>query len=485
MADAADRAKTAGAEFAPAPPAGRPGPGAVHGITTAPDAPQGPAYKPLSLAAVTGFVLALFYSAFIVVGSLFTFVTGDHFLLAPWTILLPVVVIGVCLFGRWAVAGSLGSLGGLKLANWGVGLTVVCGLAYWSYYAATLLALRQQAISFVESQYIPTLKAGKVEEAFLLTFTPPRPKMPADELRAFIEQNINMQVSIRAAGRYTVFTQTDYVRLMQMGGDATKMELVKAGAPTMEKGGMEEQLTYHVSTPIKAFDVVITARATEAATGREWQIMETKTGTLLNTTSWNDEGTKLFQKNEPAAREFANNWISKVAANLNTEGAFFDTLPSALRAKLAPKIKGKSEAQLIKDGETDPDLRNYVAGLKAFRAGSVIHADPKQFWAPENAREDFLKEVKKKFQTGYATNAWIQLGRGIPLWEEKDKKIRFYYDTYITLLPQYVATGQLVLEADADQVTADAAAKPDAWHLVRMDMIRSHAAPRPEPQNPR
>lgn len=486
MADAPDRPRTGGGDFAPVLPATRPGPNAVHGITTAPDAPAGPVYRPLSVAAIVGFVLAVLYSAFIVLGALFTFITGDHFLLSTWTVVLPVVVVVVCLFGRSAVQSSEGALGGLKLANWGVGLTVVCGLGYWSYYAATILALRQQAVAFVEAKFIPALTKGKVEEAFMLTFTPPRPEVAPAELRKFIEEHINMHVNRKAPGRFTMFSQTDYVRFMEMAKDATKVTLLSAGVPTVERGGMEVPLTYRVDTPVKSFDLQVVARASESPKGREWQVMENKTGTIINSISWNAEGNRLFQKNEPAAREFANSFAAKLAAQLDTEGAFLDTLPPGQRAKLKPKLKGQSEAQLIKAGENDPEIRDYLAGLKKFRAGGVIRADPNVFWVKDVPNKDIRKEiidqVKKKFLTAFATNGWITLAGAVPVWQEKDKKLQFAYDAYIILLPEYIAGARLVVEADAEKITADAAARPEDWRVVEIEMIRCHAAPRPEAQ---
>jgi hypothetical protein len=476
MADAVDRPRTGAGEFTPALPAGQIGPDAIR------DAAAGPAYRPLSLTAVVGFALAVLYGVFVVLGSLFTFMTGDHFLLPSWTLLLPVSVILISLLGRAAINASEGALGGAKLANWGIGLTVVCALGYWSYYAATMLALRQQSVAFADAQFIPALRQGNIEKAFLLTFTPPRPEMPAADLRKFIEQNINMPPSLKSPGRFTIFSQTDYVHMMQMGLEATKVDLVSVGVPTQERGGMEVALRYRVQTPAKSFDLQVVTRALESASGREWQVMENKTGTVMNSTAWNPDGSVLFQKNEPAAREFANGWLAKIASKLDTEGAYLGTLPPDLRARLAPKLKGKGDAQLAREAANDPELRDYLAGLNAFRTGGVVRADPNLFWAPDNARDKVVEAVKKKFLTAYATNGWATLALAPPLWEVKDKKVRFYYDLYIVLLPEYMAGARLVLEANADPLTADVAADPDAWRVVSIDMLRSHAAPKPETQ---
>src|SRR5436309_2834297 len=141
MPDATDRPVNANPEAAE--PILRLGP-------TAPPAPE-ETYRPLSMLAVAGFGLAVLYAVIVVGGGLISFFIRAPWLLSFWAVLLPLIAFAVSWVALQRIRDSEGTLGGESLAKTGVGLSVVFGLTYASYYTATRFAKIQQATSFVEN----------------------------------------------------------------------------------------------------------------------------------------------------------------------------------------------------------------------------------------------------------------------------------------------------------------------------------------------
>ncbi len=485
MPDGTDRPGAGAGEITPAPPpqAGpRPDRGAPHGVTAAPPPASAEAYRPLSLAAVAGFGASVLYCLFILVVAVGTYASSELFVLPFWTVLWPAAAVLVCWLARRAIRDSEGTLSGERLAAWGLGLGVVVGLGYWSYFAATFLALRQQAASFVEAKFIPALVKGSPEEAYVLTYLPPRPAA-GPGLRALIEEKLNPLPNIKDLGPFTKFTESEYVRLMVAARDQTRVRLKQAGTPGQEKGTVRVPLTYRVDTPLKSFDLYVVAAAapgTKESPGRQWLVLRDLSGVLRDSAEWHEDGARLFEANEPNAREFLNSWVGKVAASFDLDSAYLDTLPPARRAALEPKVKGKKDEELKKAGEKDPALRDYLAGLNEFRAGGIVRADKDSFWAAESHRKDIVDSVKKRFLASYTARGWLAVSGAVPTWAEDDKTIRFYYDANLFLLPTYVVGGRLVVEADAAVLTDPAARGRDAWRVVALQLVRGQAAPKAE-----
>jgi hypothetical protein len=478
MSDAADRPTTGAAEAAPAP-RGREAISTV--LPPAPPPVSAEPYRPLSLMAIAGFALALAYSLYIGGYALFTFFSGDLLFNASWTALLPLTVVIVCAIGRRAVLNSEGTLGGLRLANWGLGLTVVFALAYWSYHAATFLALRQQAAAFAEKHFLAALAKGKVEEAFLTTWTPPRPVVRPSDLREFVESNLNARPSAKKAGRFTEFDSLEYVRLLRMGGDQTRLTLKTTGTPSADKAKMRVPLLYHVDTPVKSFDLLVTLYASEVHTkdvsGRQWQVYDGGTYMVPTSAEWNPEGIRLFAKAEPEARRVARVWVKKLTEENDNEGAYLETLLPARRAALQPKVKGRSDAELQKAAETDADVREYVNGLNEFRGGSIVRAEPGTFWAATPVRDQVIASVKKRFRPDGRAEQWMTVANPIPAWLEDGKTVRFDYDVDLKF-PTCTGTARITVEADAD-VVAKTATDLEDWRVVRMDLLRGAASAPP------
>jgi hypothetical protein len=150
------------------------------------------------------------------------------------------------------------------------------------------------------------------------------------------------------------------------------------------------------------------------------------------------------------------------------------TLAPATRKSIQKKIQGKNEAEVIKAADKDPELKEFINGLNAFRVGGIVRTDKETFWVSDALREPIVKEVKKKFLSAYATSNWMVLAGAVPIWQEDGNKLRFIYDVNLTLLPNFVGNGRLIVETDAEP---SARGKPDEWRIVALDLIRGGEAP--------
>jgi hypothetical protein len=480
MAEAADRSRTAGSSETNSEPSAGPRHDSATGIVASLPATTPDVYRPLSLAAVIGFGLAILFSAYIAIFGLFTYFSGDFLIFPFWTILIPLGVATLCLVAKRTIATSEGTLTGDRLATWGLGLTVVFGLSYWSYFAATSLALRRQAATFVESKFLPALAKGNVDEAFVYTYKGQRPAINA-QLHMFVERFMNVPISVKAMPPFTTFLNTEYVRLLALSGDKYQATLTATGTPVPEKGGeMQIPLVYHVETPLKSFDMQLVALASDVRSkefsGRLWRVEKDKTWVVPQSGVWTAEGKRLFDKVEPNARQCLSSWVTKIANSTDVESAYQDTLPPAKRAAIIAKLKGKKEDELKKLKETDPELRDYFAGLQAYSEGSLVHMDKNVFWAPDAERDEFIGLIKKSFSSSPPSAHWMLVTRSLPGFEDDGKKVRFIYDVNLMLLPAFMGSGRVTVEADED-VFNNPAANYESWRVVGLELLQAHAAP--------
>jgi hypothetical protein len=492
MADSADNPHITGSESTPAQPAAPaaspPVRDSLRGFVTSPPV-SSEVYQPLSMTVIVGFGMAVLYVLFVAGFSAFTVLAGDHLYLPLWTAWLPVVVAAVCWVGRRAVLHSEGTLGGARLANWGLGMTVVVGLCYWSYHAATYIALRQQAVAFGK-QFLTALAKGNeagVDEAYLLTYNPPRPTKAA--ARKLIELNLNARSTMKVPGAYTMFTRSEFVRLLNMAGDKAHWNVEGVGAPVLEKGVMQVPILFKVETPLKTFNLRVLADAippTKEAPGRQWRVDRdtNSTGITLESSSFNEDGVRLLKTIEPSAQKFLLGWIGSVTDLINVESAYFGTLTPAKRASLVPKTAGKSMEEVTKAAAKDPEVAEFLKDVDSFRAGGLVTAKKETFWvSSEPLREDIITEAKNKFLLrGRAGTNWLSVIVAPTAYKEENGKITLVYDADIFLMPKYVACGKLTIEADA--AAAEDGKDPTVWRVVSLELTRAQSAPLSQPGKP-
>ena len=99
--------------------------------------------EPLGLLRIAALALAAFYAGPVGIIGLIAFPNHSPYLLPLWTLVFPLVAIGVGLAARLRIQASEGTLSGLQLTTWAVGLSLFFALGYTAYYAATYFAVNK------------------------------------------------------------------------------------------------------------------------------------------------------------------------------------------------------------------------------------------------------------------------------------------------------------------------------------------------------
>jgi hypothetical protein len=525
MADAADHPPVPEAVTLPA---SVPGPewrasGSLPGLPgpSAGVAPQ-EAYAPVSLLAIAGFVLAAFYAVLVAVGGLAAFALsrprtllllaalapllgalGAHlrrserigaiaalalagvlaglgvaslllfagsapWLLPLWTLVLPVAAALMSWMARLRIQSSEGALGGIALTGWGLGLSLAFGLYYAAYSAATNFAVREQATTFA-LDWLELLKKGETQKAFVLTIPPSDRPPEGPTQRGDLELRFNSMPAPTQGGAYTRFGQSDPVRLLAAGADATQIVLRKTKWEFAERAYIVE-LSYQVTTDLASFELGVTVRGSEAsdvrAGGRRWHVD-------LNNTRLVSQPQQLKPGLVPAsasAGRFAMMWLEKLqptrkGGSPDFAGAYLDTLPPAERARQAK-------------ARTKPA---FLRGSKRFYAGNLVRAEPDTFWTPrpekgadvvEN-RNQFIAGVKKAFDPRAEQRPRLLLQRVRPFPREKGDRLQMRLDIWIEILDS-TGAGRPLGFIEGSLLVAGPAKKERSgpWRIEALELIR-------------
>lgn len=356
------------------------------------DLPRDEPYRPLSLLAVLGFVLAAAYAFLVLLGGLVPIVTqyprlsallavaaplvgaqaallsrkksagrvaasagvglmallvvlGVGGLLAysgtnPWLFLagagwfMVAAAVTLCWLARSHIAASEGTLGGAALANWGLVFSLVSGLIYGAYLASNTFAVRSQAQE-AAMEFI-RLIADKndpesLRKAFVLTL--PVRARPTSDLRREIEiqHNVTQDPSGRMSGPYNQFRNSQYVQLMRMGVDKVSFERVNLNQ--YDRGGYMIGLIYRIETPVGTVFLQVGTQGVEVAEGgttrRRWQVMAQ--GTKLDDYRPNAKA-KQFEAGARIASGLVTEWINRLKGG-DAVTAYLLSLPEAERTK--------------------------------------------------------------------------------------------------------------------------------------------------------
>jgi hypothetical protein len=391
-------------------------------------------------------------------------------LMPLWTALIPVVALAVCFAARKQVENSEGTLAGGDLARWGIGLSLVVGLTYWAYAAATFLAVRQQAAAFVQNQWLKALADGDLDTAFLLTLPPGN--RPVSEVRSTLETTFNIAPDPSALGPFSKFGLQPFVRLLQAGGPGTTFSVADSHMPSYEKGGLQVTTVYHVRTRYAEFDLQVTANGTDAKgkgqPGRQWYIVADQTGIRGGDKIDPTEEGQVLLRESAAANRLAREWVRLVSSPARTpqnlETAYQLTLPPDRRN--APEPKADDQA-----------ARQYRAGLKEFQEGVAVRADKDTFWpSDDKQREELAAEARKAFDPGVKRD-WMQFpnvqgGLLLPVITRDEGHLRLSFDVQM-LIKDKIVGGRVVTVADVAEFTG----KPPQWRVEGVDLIRARSMP--------
>jgi hypothetical protein len=412
-------------------------------ITPSPAAPSIPVAPPLaadeapkpyssvSLLAIGGFVLAVAYSAVVVVSAAVALFNHTPLLLSSWTLLVPFAAVVVSLAARARIAGSEGALTGSRLTTWAIGLSLGVGLVYGAgYYAGAYWALTKQAKDFTDG-WLELLRKDDLNKAFLLTLPPPRPSADDPNLRGRIETEFDRGGGNQ--GQFTQFRWSELVRQFEQGGADAQVQFLGVKEFSYDKGAYNIQLSYRLVTRAVTSDLVCTAVGVDSADEsgtRQWYVRETiHAGAPVMT----DEGERITALSTPA-RMFAQQWVKEIG-DWQWDKAYLDTLPVAERQRL--------------DKERDKAFKD---GLDAFRKGGFVRTDPATFWAPPNEGDAKIAEVRGLFGRGGENPDSVQVGPTMPVYRREGDRVFLGFDVTIQIPPVGdLVQGRLTVAADSPE----------------------------------
>jgi hypothetical protein len=380
--------------------------------------------------ALVSFGLAALYALFMVVGGIIALATRQPFLLPAWWWLLPVAFILVGWVARNQIETSEGSLSGMALARWAIGLPLVIALVYGAYYAATYFAVTRQARAFAK-KWLEHVQKGEVEEAYWQGNPPPRTSQP--DLRGALEIMHNSEVDMEGKGKYTRFTQANFVRFLQMAGEQAKVEFAGVNNWTYEGKGYRVDLVYRIHTPVAFYETLVAVKGTSGPNlkGRQWQVLHDATGTPNKPESYTftDDGKKLSSLSQEAAAH-ANRWFTE---QINT---------------------GSGDAR-------------------------ILTAD-KNFWVPSTeSREAILSAVKKMFDPDKPTliQPYSFNRDSVPLINQEGDTTHFAFDLHFSVSQEVKTKPPYQIEAF---LKVDA--RNNDFEVVGIELIRART--RQEPGGP-
>jgi hypothetical protein len=354
-------------------------------------------YNPLSLFALGALVLAAAYALTVAVGVLISLLNHTPLLLPLWTLLIPVGTALCCGFARYRIQTSEGTLSGLPLTTWGLGLSLLFGLGYAAYYTATFLAIRNQAQDSVQ-KWLQELREGHTEKAFWLTVPP--------SARTEGRQELEIQFNTPAAtgnptnrGPYSNFVSADFVRLLTLGGDQTTTRFDGVEEWGWEKDGFLVKLRYQVTTPYATFPLIVATHGMDSRSrdkpGRQWTILMPSSQTD-GQPRFTEEGETLMKQGRSSS-EFTQIWVQAVNRDGLANG-YLLTLPVDERVRQVRIARRFGLLAVAGFGALlDNESRAFTDGLLKYQQGNLVQADSPTFWADATQREAIISAVKKLF----------------------------------------------------------------------------------------
>ncbi len=412
-----------------------------------------PEYRPVSGWAVASAVVAGVYVVVIVAGGGLALYSWSPYLLPLWTLLLPLAGLGLALFAQLHVRRAEGTRAGHGLARAAWWTCLVLGAIYLSFYASTFLAVRRQADAFVQ-KWFDLLKAGHVNEAFLMTEQPAKRVgvSPQDEQLLNIRFNVG-QPGTR--GALSTFRASELAQLIQQGGAEGRIEGKGVQNWAFEEGNYKVTRLYQITTPEGEMEATITTIGAEdkhrVYEGRQWHLFwDSASITRVKLTPFGERVAALRGQ----ALLFLDQWSKNVlmATPASLESAYLDTQSAAERA-----AKGAA----FREGKVD--LKNFV------------HAQ--QFRAENKLIEGVVLEaLQNLFKPGGAEQPRFLDLKISPIgsrpWKQAEGKITFTVDANFVLGADrktiYRGDLGLVVESEPDALDAGKSAH---WRVVRVEPI--------------
>src|SRR5207245_1657999 len=117
------------------------------------EAPLAAVYQRISGFAITSVVIGVLFALFLVIEGAWALRDQTPVLLPVYLQAIPCIGAACALVALFFIAASEGTLGGRKLALWGLGICMVGVLTYWAYFGALYMAVNNQADVFTRAWF--------------------------------------------------------------------------------------------------------------------------------------------------------------------------------------------------------------------------------------------------------------------------------------------------------------------------------------------
>lgn len=425
---------------------------------------ESPTYQRLSALAVVGFALAILFSGFTGLQVLLG-MASDAPVLNPWLVLLTAISAAVSLLGLLVVSRSEGTLAGMRLAQWGWWLSLVCGLGYGAYYWATYMAITQQANEFV-MEWFEKLRQGKVNQAFLFTHPQAiRSDVNPDDARV-MEIRFNSASNPgpdgkRQRGQIDYFRGLDTVRKVIQAGENAEVQPKGVTRWEYKAPSYVVARTYQVTTPEGKFDISVTADGREGreqgVEGRSWTIWANELG-YIGMPDLNDRGKRVPILRR-SAKDFLEGWLKKLR-NREPQKAFLETIDLKDRDEVAKKkpMPGYEEA-FVKGGIFDfkpfrTDDEGIRTAVKEGLQNLLIHSSkgyqPVAVW-------DFVESTERSYAV------------------DKDNRLLLPLDMFITIAaptgtPKYLIEAVAIIQSPPGLLDSG---RDFNWRLAKILIVKA------------
>jgi hypothetical protein len=339
------------------------------------------AYRPLSGLAIAGLLLSALYAAFVVISTAAALMEGTPFFLAGWMLLVAFLGAGLSLIAIWQIRTSEGTRAGLKIAQWGLWLSVLSALGYTAYATATAAAIKQQANRFLtvegeDAGFFPLLEKGELTTAFLLTQTFSRRTGSNANDDEAMRRQFDQPMGPQPIGPLTQFLRCPLLRTIQQAQLQHGSISVEPGSVrgwSYEGKGYKVERVYKISTPECSYDITMTVQSTESdrsGEGRKWFVVwpRSQQGMLtVNDVTQTATGQKM-RALRLQSRTFVDSWVGKMDLGQRL-GAFLDTLEPKQRPGPGSPVEARVAALWWVFSGTGPAVAGPLVVVPPFIAG--------------------------------------------------------------------------------------------------------------------
>ncbi|MFQ3651847.1 MAG: hypothetical protein SNJ75_16105, partial [Gemmataceae bacterium] len=370
-----------------------------------PDQPQDD-YRPLSLLALSGFVLSLLCALWVLLGGLIPVAVGQpalffaSLLLTPglfvaisavrgqrgvafgWAALrglaLWAVVVGLgglligarnpwplgivfwgllllsivlCWMAQIQIKGAEGTLSGEELARGGLLTGISVAVIYGAYLASSNLALQAQARAAARD-FLNLVQNGEDLKAFVSTI-PPGERPQAGQERDQVETLFNMVTPPADAGAFTQFRNSPLFQMLRMAGKEVQLTEQRISTELVQ-GVYETSIEYRAITPFHTFEFTVGVAGIDVEIGggkrRQWFVLLRRTGLNESVPVQPTQLGQALTRHVVQADQLLSQFLAAVESN-NLKGAFLLTRPPAER-----------EAPLDQQALATPAYSNFIRG---------------------------------------------------------------------------------------------------------------------------